>query len=51
MLWQQIGNNSARATATWLQCNQVRRCRKSFWIIGFAMSAQCHHDVTPKQGI
>lgn len=49
-IWQQIGNSTASATATRLQCEQVQYRRKSFRIIGLPTSIQCHADATRNVG-
>jgi hypothetical protein len=51
VIWQQIGNNIARATATRLQCDEVLHHRKWFGISSFATSTQCHTDATVNKGI
>ena len=50
-IWQQTGNSTARATAMRLQCGKVQHRRKSFRIIDFPTSIQCHAPATRKSGI
>jgi hypothetical protein len=47
---QQIGDNTASATARRLECQLVPRSCKWFQIIGYATSAHSYGDALLKQG-